>query len=51
MELIQPRGTTPMELHDDWHRVAAWMQEAARDVEDLETLGTREAPRGLRVVR
>jgi hypothetical protein len=51
MELIRPRGTTPMELHDDWQRVVAWMHEAARDIDDLETLGTNDPRRGLREVR
>jgi len=31
MELIQPRPGTPAELRDDWHHVATWMQEAAKD--------------------
>jgi hypothetical protein len=25
---------------EDWQRVAAWIQEAPRDIDDLETLGT-----------
>jgi len=40
MELIEPRSGAPAELREDWHRVAAWMQEAAGDTDDLETLGT-----------
>jgi hypothetical protein len=51
MELIRPRGTTPIELREDWQQVAAWMQEAARDIDDLDTLGTDDPRRTLREVR
>jgi hypothetical protein len=51
MELIHPRPGTPMELREDWERVTAWMQEAARDIDDLETLGTGDQRRELREVR
>lgn len=51
MELIQPRPGTPTELREDWHHVASWMQEAARDIDDLETLGTDDPRRRLREVR
>jgi hypothetical protein len=44
MELIQPRSGAPAELRDDWHRVASWMQDAARDIE---TLATHDPRRGL----
>jgi hypothetical protein len=51
MELIEPRTGAPAELREDWHRVAAWMQEAARDIDDLETLGTDDPRRELREVQ
>jgi hypothetical protein len=51
MELIEPRSGAPAELREDWHRVASWMQDAARDNDDLETLGTDDPRRGLREVR
>jgi len=51
MELIRPRASMSMELSEDWQRVAAWMQEAAKDIDDLETLGTDDPRRGLREVR
>ena len=35
MELIQPRSGAPAELREDWHRVASWMQEAAREIDNL----------------
>ena len=41
MELIEPRSGAPAELREDWHRVASWMQEAARDIDDLETRDER----------
>jgi hypothetical protein len=50
MELIQPRSGAA-ELREDWHRVAAWMQEAARDIDDIETLGTDNPRMELREVR
>jgi hypothetical protein len=51
MELIEPRSGAPAELREDWHRVAAWMQEAARDIDHLETLGTDDPRRVFREVR
>ena len=51
MELIEPRSGAPAELRDDWHRVAAWMQEVEKDIDDLETLGTDDPRRELREVR
>ena len=48
MELIRPRGATPMELREDWQRVAAWMHDAARDIDDLDTLGTDDSRRQFR---
>ena len=51
MELIQARLGAPAELREDWHRVAAWMQEAARDIDNLETLGGDDPRRELREVR
>jgi hypothetical protein len=50
MELIEPRSGAPAELREDWHRVAAWMDEAAIEIDDLETLGTDDPRRQLREV-
>ena len=47
MELIEPRSGAPAELREDWHRVAVWMEEAAEDIDDLETLGTGDPRRTL----
>jgi len=51
MELIEPRPGAPAELREDWHRVASWIQETARDIDDLETLGTDDPRRDLREVQ
>jgi hypothetical protein len=51
MELIEARSGAPAELREDWHRVAAWMQEAAKDIDDLETMGSDDPRRVMREVR
>jgi hypothetical protein len=51
MELIEPRSGAPAELREDWHQVAAWMNEFATEMDDLETLGTDDPRRVMREVR
>jgi hypothetical protein len=50
MERIGLVTGAPQDLRDDWLLVAAWMQEAEREIDDLETLGTDARPT-LREVR
>ena len=50
MEHVGLRTSGSEFLREDWLRVGAWMQEAAEELDDLETLGTDQRPT-LREVR
>jgi hypothetical protein len=51
MEHIGLRATDSKSLHEDWLRVAAWMQEEEKELDYLETLGTDDPRHDLRGVR
>jgi hypothetical protein len=51
MDAMRPRVGRDKQSTDDWLGVTAWMQEAAEDIDDLETLGTDDPRRGLRVLQ
>jgi hypothetical protein len=44
-------GRRDKQSTDDWLRVTAWMDQAATEIDDLETLGTDDLRRELRDVR
>jgi hypothetical protein len=51
MERARPRKSDPAQVRSDWHLVIGWMDEAAHDLDGLETLGTDDPRRTLRDVR
>jgi hypothetical protein len=40
MERVHPRNSDPVQVRSDWHQVMGWIDEAAHDLDDLDTLGT-----------
>ena len=44
LERSRPRNFDSKQVRDDWMLVVAWMHEAERDLDDLESLGTDGPP-------
>ena len=42
MGLVRPHLTEVKGRTDDWLDVSAWMKEAEREIDDVETLGTND---------